>query len=410
VRAFGMIMLLWLSSGLLAGAQFFATQPKTFPLVVEHPPQFELSVKRIAFARPGGACSGEASELVDRMILPDFQQGQIDVVEREVLDQIMTEHNFNQSSYADAGSAAQLGRLLGPSAMIIVNVDTCRPEQQALFRDDKAFLSNNVVRTFISKTRFSLEGSLRIVDLTTGRLLGSHNFESKPEKANESQQGQPEYPPVDELKDNAMEAVKSQVHAMFFPYGDPINLVFYDDKDCDLKQIFDMYKNGDRDGAYHLADQDLQQCKSSGKKEKTLARAYYDAGVLHCLNRDYEGADALFKSAMDSKGADAVGAAESGCQQARAAESQLKAYRARFDQIPAPSPINPAAQAVSPQPATAQGSAPLPSQAAGPAPTPSGSNTPSVEDRLKKLDSLLKQGLITKQEYDKKKADILKAL
>lgn len=34
----------------------------------------------------------------------------------------------------------------------------------------------------------------------------------------------------------------------------------------------------------------------------------------------------------------------------------------------------------------------------------------SVADRLKKLDSLYKQGLITKKEYDEKRAAILKDL
>jgi hypothetical protein len=34
--------------------------------------------------------------------------------------------------------------------------------------------------------------------------------------------------------------------------------------------------------------------------------------------------------------------------------------------------------------------------------------TESVEERLRKLDDLLKKGLITKAEYDQKRADILK--
>ena len=34
----------------------------------------------------------------------------------------------------------------------------------------------------------------------------------------------------------------------------------------------------------------------------------------------------------------------------------------------------------------------------------------SIEDRLQKLDSLLKKGLVSKPEYDKKKAELLKEL
>jgi len=48
-----------------------------------------------------------------------------------------------------------------------------------------------------------------------------------------------------------------------------------------------------------------------------------------------------------------------------------------------------------------------------PPPTPAASNpapSASVEERLKKLDSLYKQGLLSRQEYETKRSDILKDL
>lgn len=83
---------------------------KTVQLSVMHPPQFGLTVRRVAFGQTGGSCANLGGELIDRMILPDFQQHQLDVIERQALDQLMAEHNFNRTMYADAGSAAQLGK------------------------------------------------------------------------------------------------------------------------------------------------------------------------------------------------------------------------------------------------------------------------------------------------------------
>jgi len=395
-----------------ANAQFIRfSQEKSVDINIFHAPQFELNVRRVAFGKPSGSCADEATELVDRMILPDFQQNQIDVVERQALDQIMAEHNFNQSSYADTSSAAQLGRILGPSALIIVNVNSCRSEQLPLYEDRRNMLNNAPVRIFISKSRYTLEGSLRVVDLTTGKILGSHNFESKPEKQTESESGQPEYPPVDVVKDSALDAVKFQIHSMFFPYGTSAKAVFYDDKDCGLKQVYEQQKNGDPSGAMQFMDRNLEQCKSSGKKEKSLARAYYDAGLLHCLNKDYETAEALFKGAMDSKGAEAVAGTASSCQQARLGAGQFKAFRERMDRIPAPSPINPSVALDQPhraQSATAPTSKPDSHEAA--AQDGSAKSSSTAEERLRKLDSLYKRGLITKKDYDDKKAQILKDL
>lgn len=404
------VVMLWLALGLCAGAQFIKVGPeKTVPVLISHPPQFGLTVRRVAFGQPEGSCSGEGNELVDRMILPDFQQNHMDVIERQALNQIMSEHNFNQSTYADPNSAAQLGRILGPSALIIVTVNECSSSQVPLFNDQRNMFNNQVVRTFISKTRYSLEGSLRVVNLTTGQIIGSHNFQSSKEQSNQSQQGQPEYPPADEVKDQAMQDVGFQVHAMFFPSGDRVVLPFYDDKDCDLNQVYLLVKNGDHDGALRMMDANLDTCKAGKHKDKSLARAYYDDGLLHCIHADYDGAAGLFTSAMDAKGAEAVASASGACERAKRGAADLKAYEAQVAQIQAPPPIN-----VPPSQQT--GTAPTePPPAVVPStpvthPPAAGQPEQSVAARLKKLDSLYKQGLITKKEYDEKRAEILKDL
>ncbi len=410
MKRIGRSVLVLLCLPLCASAQFFKVGPeKTVPVSISHPPQFGLTVRRVAFGQPGGSCPGEANELVDRTILPDFQQNHMDVIERQALNQIMSEHNFSQTAYADPSSAAQLGRILGPSAMIIVTVNNCSSSQVPLFNDQRNMFNNQVVRTFISKTRYSLEGSLRIVNLTTGQIVGSHNFQSSKEQSNQSQQGQPEYPPVDEIKDQAMQDVGFQVHAMFFPSGDRVELPFYDDKDCDLNQVYLLFKNGDQDGALRMMDANLQSCTAGKHKDKSLARAYYDDGLLHCIHADYEKAATLFTSAMDAKGAEAVATASGTCERAKRGAADLKAYEAQAAQIQAPPPINNA-----PLEQTAAAPAPLPpppgsGATATPAPVAGQAGT-SVADRLKKLESLYKQGLITKKEYDEKRAVILKDL
>jgi hypothetical protein len=113
----------------------------------------------------------------------------------------------------------------------------------------------------------------------------------------------------------------------------------------------------------------------------------------------YDKATELFTGAMDNKGAEAVSQAAPACQRARSGGEQLKAYEARQAAIPPPPPIS--AQADPPPTTVAQSNQPV-------APTTPGQ--PTVEERLKKLDSLFKRGLITKKDYDDKKAQILKDL
>jgi tetratricopeptide (TPR) repeat protein len=379
-------------------AQFKWSSDKTVQISIPRPPDVGLTVKRIAFGQPGGECSGE---LVDRMIMPDFQANHVDVIERQHLDQILAEHNFNQSVYADAASAAKLGKILGPSALVLVSVYSCKSDQQNLFQDQHDY-SGAVHRLFISRTRFSLEGSIRIVDLRTGQVLGSHNFQDKPEKQNTADNGQPEFPPADELKDKAMDDVKWQIHDMFFPGVEVKNLIFYDDKDCGLKEAYGLWHRGDPDSALKLLLSGLDQCKSERKKEKALARAYYDVGLGYCLQKDYDKAKEFFGRAMQTKGAEAVAAASDDCGRAQAGTAQVKAYLDRFALIPEPLAIAVASAGV-PSPVTGQSTTSTTGTQSG-----STAETPSVEERIKKLDGLLKKGLITKKEYDQRKAEILK--
>ena len=406
-RAFLFVVAGGFIGALTCSAQFIKWgTDKMVKIDISRPPQFGLTVKRVAFGQPGGSCAADAAQLVDQMILPDFQQNQMDVVERAALDQIMAEHNFSKSEYADPSSAAKLGKILGPSALIIVNVNGCHPDQTPLVNRNRNEFSGQVTVTYISKTRYSLEGSVRVVDLTTGQVLGSHNFESKPEKQNENGDGQPEYPPVDEVKDEALQAVKAQVHAMFFPYDETRGVLFYDDKDCGLKQEYELFHNGDKDGSLRMADSNVEQCKSGHKKDKSLTRAYYDAGLLHCVRGDYDKAQEFFTGAMDGKGAEAVAGTSALCNQKREGATALATYEVQFAKIPVPAPIASAVAKNIPQ------ESPMDSKVksgAEPAP-PSTPTAVSPEERLKRLDSALKKGLITKKEYDEKRAEILKEM
>lgn len=379
--------------------QIFKVVDKTVSVPIPHAPTVGLTVKRIAFGPPSGPC---ADELVNSQIMPDFQRNNIEVVDRQHLAQILAEQNFSQTQQGELA----LGKILGPSVMIFVRVDDCTPSQDHLVDNSQKNLSGQVITTFISKTRISIHGSLEVADLTTGQVLGSHPFAAAPEKQNALTGGYPEYPPIDEVRETALRDAGAQIHNDFFPWMDSVRLFMHDDKDCGLKQVADLVHGGDRAGALQLSQTNLTQCKTQ-KNEKVLARAYYDAGIASMMSGDYDQAKPLFSQAMQMKGADEAAAAMQACDRAEAGSAAVKQYEAKLAAIPAPAPISfaPPTPVASPQ----QQAAPSQPQQAGQVSSPEASK-PTVESRLKKLDQLLKQGLITKKEYDAKKAEILNDL
>lgn len=386
-------------------AQFRWGPAKTVQLSIPRPPDVGLTVKRIAFGEPAGDCAGE---LLDRMVMPDFQSNNIEVIDRQHLEQLMVASNVNASGSPDAASTVRLGKILGPSALVQITVYACKPDQDSSSQDGQDF-AGAVHHIFISRTRFTLQGSVRIVDLQTGQVLGSRNFQDKPENQNTAEGAQPDFPPSDPLKDRALENVKWQIHNTFFPGLDTKDLIVYDDKDCGLKDAFGVWHRGDAEAARKLILAGIEHCAAEKKKEKALARAYYDVGLSYCLQQDYPNARPYFSLAMQTKGAEAVAEASADCERAQNAGAQVKSYLERFSRIPDPPAIVASDQLPSQPAGTADVSQPTPTdnQAIGAPTTPDPPSKPSVEERLKKLNALLKKGLITQKDYDKKKAEIL---
>lgn len=381
-----------------AQIQFFKVVDKTVPVQIPHAPTIGLTVKRIAFGQSNGAC---ADELINSKLMSDFQLHQIEVVDREHLRQILAEQNFSQTQQGELA----LGKILGPSVMIFVRVDECSPSQLPLIGSPQRAMNGQQLTTYISKTRFAIDGSIEAVNLTTGQALGNHGFSVHPERENQSTAGPPEFVPVDEVKEEAMAQAAAEVHKLFFPWTESTRLFVHDDKDCGLKQVAALIHGNDAAGAFQLAQTDLAQCKASHEKEKTLARAYYDTGLAAMMAGHYDQAKPLFTQAMQMKGADESSTALQVCNSAEIGAAAVQQYEARFAAIPAPAAYSFAAQTAAAQP-------PSTTQTATPAatPTPGATAKPTVEARLKKLDQLLKQGLITRKDYEAKKAQILNDL
>ena len=90
----------------------------TITVPVEHPPSLNLNVDRIVF----GPATGQCSEEIVHALVTDFVSNGLDVIDREYLRTILAEHDLALSGHVDQSTALEMGRMLGPSAMVAVSV------------------------------------------------------------------------------------------------------------------------------------------------------------------------------------------------------------------------------------------------------------------------------------------------
>ncbi len=345
---------------------------------ITHAPSLNLQLKKIAFGPAQGQCS---DPFIDSLVQL-FVDNQVEVVDRQHLESILAEHRFNISGYVDLKSAAALGKILGPAALIFIKVSRCETKRESLYKDYKS--KYGYQRMYISRTKASFKGSLQTVDLATGRIFTAKTFEVSPQAENKAEGGQPEFPDENMMLDQAMAQAKAEIHRMFFPWAESVKLTYFNDKACGMKQAYALLKRGDIEGALQQSLSGLEEGKNDPDlKQKELGRAYYNAGMSYFTINDFDRAlDMLNQSAKLHPGK-IVDDAIITCNHAKRLAADMQQFEQRI-QLEAARKATPDSGG---------------GKASGPA---------SPEERLKKLNSLFKKGLINKEEYELKKADILK--
>lgn len=309
-----------------ANAQFFdeISTPEVV-INIQHPPILGLKVSKIAFGPATGKCS---DQVVDALI-SDFVSNDIEVIDRENLTTILSEHDFTLSGYVNQASAATIGKIIGPSALVFVKVVRCETKQDRLYdretKYDYQAKREYTVTAYYSRTRAFLKASIQTVDLATGRIFSAQTLDFSPEDMNKSYQGYPEAPSEFDVQDLAFRQFVRAVHRMFLPWSERTKLYFFDDKAGELKQAYQTLIAGNIKGAFTISQQNLENCRNStNTKEKTLAHAYYNMGMCHMIQDEYDEALEHFREAQRLRPGDIVTKAIADCQKAKELMSAMQ--------------------------------------------------------------------------------------
>ena len=373
-----------------APAQFWSelANPKVEVTLV-HPPGLGLKVERLAFAPSRDLNS---RELVDALTADLVQSRQVEVVDRGHLDAVLKEQELGANGYVEPATISKLGKLLGPSVLVIVNVnrsDISRNQSTKEERSTDYKTKQEIVRlkrTSITSLDFS--ATVQVVDLSTGRVFGAQRLEDTPNLANTSYEGFPAYPRDADVRRLAFETAKVKVLRMLLAWSEVRKLTFFDDDVFGMAKAHERLKAGDLRGALDLAFDGLEQSKrDKGQKPKYYPRAHYNVGIIRFIQGNYEEALPYLRTALDMQSdASIFQTALKECQEAITLQQDLRRSERRAE----PSPAKPEPRPT-PPPAAATGKA-------------------SPEERLQKLQELYKKGLLDKKEFEAKKAEILREL
>jgi hypothetical protein len=364
------------------------TKPQiTVPLT--HPPRLGLNIKKVAFGPSYGECS---DEILDRLSQTLISNG-VEVIDRHRLNNMMDQQHFGFTGYIDQQSAMRMGKWLGPTALIFVRISQCDIEQHRNASEHRN-KNNEITHSYDAILDVHLRGSFQTVDLVTGRIFAASPINEDAELANHSDREPPEFPDRHLVRDQTIGRAVYDSSTFLLPWNEEKKLYFFNDRECNLSVAYDLLKANDFAGVVRQSEDNLVSCKTWPKlKENSMAHAYYNVGLAYLLVNNNQKALYYLTESDKLKGgqivadtiAEATKSAQLDDEMRRVADrtERFEQTQQNMQEAKQPPPIQPP-----------------------PNPAPTG----SVEERLRKLDSLFKQGLLSRQEYDAKKVDILKDL
>ncbi len=229
-----------------------------------------------------------AGPLAGKLVTPGKLTGDCAREFGDLLFQDMLAHGaYTIAGGADSAAAA------APSIVLSIDVSRCEARPQP------AMLGEGLPAVHISRTEGWFLAQVRAVDAASSQQVAAVAVHGHAQKDNESQTSSPEWPAPSELKAMALRQGLAEAQRLYTPWIESREIPFMDNKECHLKQAYDLAKAGDYEALVKLSRANAESC---GTGSKAAMEAWYDLGVACFLVHQYDEAVSAFEKAAELNG------------------------------------------------------------------------------------------------------------
>jgi hypothetical protein len=281
--------------GILAGVSAHAGPRVVVKL--QHAPVADWRLGTVAFVPPSGDCAQQVVESVTQALAKhQVSAGPVD------MRALLIERRLSLPAFLTAAEVQSLGKHVGADTLFVIRLSKCSyPERTSSWAHPKDWLGieDKKVIEFAVTTRTSISGTLQALDLKSGRISRALPLEAVPVVTQKSREAYPEGVSIDEVQRQAVAMIAGQIERVFLPWTEEREVVFFDDKDCDLKAAAGLLKAGDIKGALEQSRRNVETCRTSPKaKDKHRRRALHNLATALYAADDAEAALPVFEEAL----------------------------------------------------------------------------------------------------------------
>jgi hypothetical protein len=257
----------------------------------------EWRLGTVAFVPQPGDCARQVQGNVAQVLAShQISAGPVD------LRALLYERSVSLPAFLGSAEVQSLGKHVGADTLFVIRLTRCgSPERTSSWAHPRDWLGieDKKVIEYAVTTRASISGTLQALDLKSGRISKALPLEAVPVATQKSRDGYPEGVSVDEIQRQAAAMIAAQIERVFLPWTDERELVFFDDKDCDLKAAAALLKAGDIKGAVEQSRRNVDACRANPKaKDKHRRHALHNLATALFASDDAAAAVPLFEEAL----------------------------------------------------------------------------------------------------------------
>ncbi|RKZ30517.1 hypothetical protein DRQ36_05310 [bacterium] len=241
----------------------------------------EINLKGIEKIAVGEISGFMGLDFADELTTALFNTERYEVLDRQNLNSILSEQGLTWTGIANPKESAKLGDIIGAAALVVGRVSDHSYNEEVTYDDRKRKDGTNY-RIYWRKGLAKLVINLKVIDVQTGRILATKQFEAGYSAQTTATNSKPAEIDKTSLYRGCREDIVKQFVKMIAPYTVYVKMSFLSDGDIpDLQMGVNMAKVGNWDNAISYFQRAVKENPGSWK-------AHYDLGMAYECTGDYE--------------------------------------------------------------------------------------------------------------------------
>ena len=279
---------------------FLACGTSSVYLTVTRPAEINLSgFSKIAvgdIVNEEGQAGAHASNITDALTAALFTSGAYEVLDRENLGALLSEHALGESGLIDESTAAQIGQFIGSAALVFGRIQADSYSEELTKDDPYKDKEGKSHQTHVRRGVYRLAVNMKMIDVQTARILAIKNLSASRRATTRADKKDPSKIDPDPLLASCIEDITGQFMRMIAPYEEQVRAAFLTDKQLpETDRAVSLFRIGEWEDGIAILE---QATKRTGLPSEIQAKTFYNLGLAKIYVGEFDAAVEQLKTAL----------------------------------------------------------------------------------------------------------------